>query len=139
MNDDETLSAFRPGASSARLIGGYEPRSLAERSGEHRLMLAILEDAVAVFVKSLCGGAVKNREVCAARVWLESRDRMSPFTFESICDLLGLDSGYIRHGLRNMRARPAAAAARLAARHSGRPSGPPTSPRTVPVMALRRQ
>lgn len=91
-------------------------------------MLAILEDAIAVFVRSLNGGAVRRSEACAARAWLESRDRTTPFGFESICDVLGLESDYIRHGLRTVRARPAEAAARLVGRHRGRSPGPATPP-----------
>ena len=137
MTDDESLSAFRVRAPSARLAGGYEPRNLTERSGEHRLMLAILEDAVALWVKSLSGGAVARHEVRGARTWLESRDRSWPFAFESVCDLLGLDSGYIRRGLRIACARPAEAAARLAVRHHGRRSRPASPPRTGTGVASR--
>ena len=126
---DESLSAFRSRAPSAHVAGRYEPRSPAELSGEHRLMLAILEDAVALYVKSLSsdGDAVTQRETCAARAWLQSRDRSLPFTFECICDLLGFDSGYIRRGLRVLRGTPFEAAARLAVRHHGRASRSRTS------------
>ena len=123
MTDDELLSTFQSRPPSYRLAGGDEPRSPAQRSGEHRLMLAILADAVALFGKSLSGGAVNQNEVRAARVGLESRDRSLPFTFECICDLLGFDSAYIRRGLFAVRAAPAAAAARLAVHHHGRRSG----------------
>ena len=135
MTDDEAVSAFQPGApSSARLAGGYEPRSPAERSGEHRLMLAILDDAVAIFVKSLSGRTVNQNDARAARAWLESRDRSLPFTFECICDRLGFDSAYIRRGLFAVRAAPAAAAARIAVHHHGRRSGPAAPARTASGM-----
>jgi hypothetical protein len=137
VTDAESLSALRSRAPSARLAGGYEPRSPAELSGEHRLVLAILEDAIALYVKSLSEGAVAQHEARGARVWLKSRDRSSPFAFESICDLLGLDSDYIRRGLRTVCARPAEVAARLAVRHHGRPSGPAPPPRTAPGVAPR--
>jgi len=133
-NDDSLLSAFLLSAPSARLAGGPEPRSPAERSGEHRLMLAILDDAVALFVKSLSGSPVKQSEARDARAWLESRDRSLPFTFECICDLLGFDSAYIRRGLFAVRAAPAAAAARLAVHHHGRRAGPAAPARTAPGM-----
>src|SRR5689334_16486318 len=103
-----------------RVAGGDAPRSIATRSGVHRLMLAILEDAVAVHVKSLSGGVVTRRDAREARDWLRSHDRSVPFAFESICDLLGLDSSYIRRGIRGAQTCPEQAAARLAIRHHGR-------------------
>jgi hypothetical protein len=123
MIDDESLAAFRLRVPPARLAGGYGPRSPAELTGEHRLMLAILEDAVVLYVKSLCDRTVTQYDASRAWAWLKSRDRSSPFAFECICDLLDLDSSYIRRGLLMARARPAETVARLAARYSGRPSG----------------
>ena len=109
--------------------GGYAPDSVATRSGEHRLMLAILEDAVSLHVKSWSVGFVTRRDIREAREWLASGDRSLPFSFESICDVLGLDPSYIRRGIRAFRARPTETAARFAVRHHGsgrRPSiGPP--------------
>jgi hypothetical protein len=125
----------------AAVAGGYAPASAATRSGVHRLMVAILGDAIALHVKSLSGGSVKRRDALEAREWLASRDHSLPFSFESICDVLGLDSSYIRRGLRGARARPAEAAARFALRHHGRQAGPITAPPrmswtdTRPVMA----
>jgi len=113
--------------------GGYAPASVATRSGEHRLMVAILEDAVSIHVKSLSGGSVTRRDAREAREWLANRDRSLTFGFESICDVLGLDASYIRRGIRAARARPTEAAARFAFRHHGgggrRPSmtPPPSS------------
>jgi hypothetical protein len=108
--------------------GGYAPASVATRSGEHRLMLAILEDAVSIHVKSWSGGFVTQRDVREAREWLASRDR-SPFSFESICDALGLDASYIRRGIRAARARPTETAARFAVRHHGSGRRPSIGPR----------
>jgi len=119
--------------------GGYAPASAATRSGEHRLMLAILEDAVSLHVKSWCRGFVTRREVREAREWLASGNPSSPFDFESICDVLGLDPGYIRRGIRAARARPTETAARFTLRHHGsgrRPSiGPPLTTWPAPPLA----
>jgi hypothetical protein len=121
VTDDESLSV------PVLFAGDCEPRSFAQRSGEHRLMLAVLADAVTVFVKSLTGG-VAPREARAARAWLESRDYF-PFTFECICEALGFDARSIRRAVWALRARPAEAAARLAPR---RQPGPPPRPGTRP-------
>ena len=116
---------------SQRTIAANEPRSLAERSGEHRLILSILQDAIALHARKLSGRLVKAREAREAREWLESTDRSSPFGFEYICDQLGLDSSYIRRGLLIVSARPAEASARLAIRNRGRPPRPTRSFRRV--------
>jgi len=100
-------------------------------------MLAILEDALSLYVKSVSEDAVALPDAREARVWLASRDRSLPFTFECICDVLGFDSGYIRRGLRTVRAAPAEAASRFSARHHGRRSGPATAPPTAPEVASR--
>jgi hypothetical protein len=119
--------------------GGYAPASVATRSGVHRLMVAILEDAVSIHVKSLSGGCVTRRDVRQAREWLASRDRSLPFAFESICDALGLDPSYIRRGIRAAHARPTETAARFATRHHGggrRPSiSPPLTSWPAPPLA----
>ena len=108
------------------IAGGEAPRSVATRSGVHRLMLAILEDAIALHVKSLSGGVVTRQDAHEAREWLTSRDRSLPFAFESICDVLGLDPSCIRRGIRGAEACPEEAAARFALRHHGRGVGPAT-------------
>jgi hypothetical protein len=113
---------------AAITAGGYAPASVATRSGEHRLMVAILEDAVSILVKNLSGGLVTRRDARQAREWLASCDRSLPFGFESICDVLDLDPSYIRRGIRAARERPTETAARFAFRHHGggrRPSAPP--------------
>jgi hypothetical protein len=110
---DESIIAGAPFA------GDHEPRSPADRSGEHRLMLAILEDAIAVFVKSL-SGRVTQREGCAAGAWLRSREG-GPFTFECICEALGFDAGSIRRGVWALHAHPVEVSSRLSRRrHPGR-------------------
>ena len=106
--DREFLATVHSRAPSDWLFRGDEPRSYVELSGEHRLLFAILADATALYVEGLSSeGAVVRHEARGARRWFKSRDCSSPFAFESICDRLGLDSGYIRRGLRIARARQA--------------------------------
>jgi hypothetical protein len=98
-------------------------------------MLAILDDAIDVFVKSL-SGRVDQREARAARAWLESRD-CSPFTFECICDALGLDARSIRRGVWALRAQPVEASSRLTwHHHPGRRSSPGKRPAAVREIVL---
>jgi len=96
---------------------GFEPDTLLpsqffdrlrgrERRGEWRLMVAILEDAVNVYLKQ---AAATDPHQCQlfeeAEEWIETHDRQYVFSFESICDALGLDPDYVRGGLRRAKER----------------------------------
>jgi hypothetical protein len=63
--------------------------------GERRLLRAVLEDALRTILAARHGG-VGPAHVRRERAWLTSRDRDDPFAFESICDALDLDAGWIR-------------------------------------------
>jgi hypothetical protein len=65
------------------------------RTAEHRLMLAVLWDAAYVYGtrKGRRRGARLLREV---EEWLRSSDTSYIFSFESICDTLGLNADYFR-------------------------------------------
>jgi hypothetical protein len=74
--------------------------------GEHRLMFAILEDAIRIYCKEngarSRGGRRAFRE---AKEWIESTDCNWVFSFERICDALDLEPGYIRRGVRAWKSR----------------------------------
>jgi hypothetical protein len=75
-----------------------------EYDGERRLMVAVLEDAVDVYRKQV--GATDHRRQQMfrdAEAWIEDPDRTWIFSFENICDVLGIDSGYLRSGLRSFK------------------------------------
>lgn len=63
-------------------------------------MIAILEDAVDCIGKygRPCD-ANRRRQFEAALEWVLSESNLQPFTFEWICDVLGLDATYLRRGL----------------------------------------
>lgn len=63
-------------------------------TGEHRLMLAVLCDAMQAYG----GGRFRRRarHLHELRAWFESDDCSYVFAFESVCDALGLDAAYIR-------------------------------------------
>jgi hypothetical protein len=64
--------------------------------GEHRLVLAILEDAI-----HICNTANRHRRLFReTAAWIESTDRSWMFSFERICELLELDPEYVRRGVR---------------------------------------
>ena len=81
-------------------------RRKASFDGERRLMVAILEDAVEVYRKQAGARDRKRRLLFEdAESWIESGDRSWIFSFENICDVLGIEAGYLRGGLRRWKAR----------------------------------
>ena len=75
---------------------------------EKRLMLAVLEDAIASFQRNF----IQPRQVDEGsegdvESWLDSDDMSWPFSFASICEALDMEPEYLRRGLRNWRDRTA--------------------------------
>lgn len=71
---------------------------------ERGLMLAILRDAVECYQKYALARDPRGQELHReAAEWIFSHDREWPFSFENICDVLGVSSGYIRAGLLPMK------------------------------------
>ena len=67
--------------------------------GERRLMIAILEDAVNCIQKHLAARRHSERQLFQeARAWMLS-DNTDPFSFQHVCDVIGLDPAYVRGGL----------------------------------------
>src|SRR5947199_1351471 len=105
MKDDEQLSTLlEPDVMlPEQFFAG--PRRNEER-GEHRLMAAILDDAVQTYcmpqVARARGGWRAERE---AGEWIESADRSWVFSFERICEALDLDAACIRRGVRTWKQR----------------------------------
>src|SRR6476660_1709243 len=74
-----------------------EPRTQdASGSGERALMRTVLEDAIRCL--SGAGGPMRLRPSLAAeaRRWVTESDRHWPYSFENICDSLGLDADHVR-------------------------------------------
>jgi hypothetical protein len=65
-------------------------------TGEQRLLLAVLCDAMAVYSAERRGKRRPGR-LRELRQWFESGDRSYVFSFESVCDSLGLDACCVRH------------------------------------------
>jgi hypothetical protein len=67
---------------------------------ERRLMLAVLEDAVMCFQRYLRANGGKEKKLHEdAASWIFDRDDNRAFSFESICEICGLDPDYLRMGL----------------------------------------
>ena len=73
-------------------------------SGEQCLMAAMLEDAIATYLKPTTAGTSQARHVARqARRWLRSDDRAWVFSFLRVCEALDLDPNAIRRFLRSRR------------------------------------
>jgi hypothetical protein len=67
---------------------------------EKRLMLAVLEEAVADFQKHVVATSRQGERLFReAADWFADDDRSWPFAFESICEALGLEPSWVRQGL----------------------------------------
>jgi hypothetical protein len=70
-------------------------------SGERKLLLAVLQDAVASFFRYRQDPTTRGKRLFReTHEWFWSTDRQWLCSFESICDNLHLDADYIRRGLK---------------------------------------
>lgn len=73
---------------------------------EKRLMLAVLEEAVATFQRHAAANTrLGNRLFADVEAWIDSDDGGWPFSFLNICHALGLEPAYVRSGLRRLKER----------------------------------
>ncbi len=95
-------------------------RRKAPLEPEKRLMLAVLEDAVACFQKHVFARDGKGKAIFReAEEWILAQNSDWLFSFENICEVLGIDPRYARQGLmrwkeKALARRPAAKVYRLA-------------------------
>jgi hypothetical protein len=76
------------------------------RCGEHRLLVAIMQDAVECFQKHIHARDSKRRQLYVdAEVWICAEEDEGPFSFNNICELLGMNPEYLRTGLLDWRDR----------------------------------
>jgi hypothetical protein len=69
---------------------------------ETRLMLAILDEALATYRKEVGRPGLKHRRRAdEVEEWLFSDDIRWPFSFVNVCHTLGIDEGWIRGRLRH--------------------------------------
>jgi len=91
---------------------GFEPETIlpsqlldtshfgAAMQPEKRLMLAVLEDAIATLQRTATATSrIGTRDFDEVRTWLASDDTSWPYAFVNICHVLGFDPSYLRRGL----------------------------------------
>ena len=71
------------------------------REPERRLMVAILEDAVSCLLTDLQGSNLRQRKQYEeAKAWVTTDEESEwIFSFNNICEVLGMDPSYLRRGL----------------------------------------
>jgi len=79
---------------------------------ERKLIIAVLEDAIMCYQKYMFAKTAQERRIFdQAELWLMRRDRKGggeeSFSFEFICDALGLNADALREELRRWRQRDA--------------------------------
>ncbi len=75
-------------------------RRKAHLEPEKRLMFAVLEDAVACFQKYISARDAKGKTMFhEAEEWILKEDSEWLFSFDNICEVLGFNPQYVRHGL----------------------------------------
>lgn len=83
---------------------------------EKRLMLAVMEDAISTFQKSVCGLTRRQRRLLReTEEWVSEADTQWPFSFENICTALDIEPSYLRRGLRDWKGTLLAQHARVSA------------------------
>jgi hypothetical protein len=67
---------------------------------EKKLMLAVLEDAIACFQKYIFSRDGKGKGLFQeAEEWIQEKNGESIFSFANVCDSLGFDPDYLRQGM----------------------------------------
>ncbi len=67
-------------------------------------MLAVLEDAIACYQKYLFARDIKGKALFQeAEEWVGEAGAANVFSFDSVCETLGLNPDYLRRGLENWR------------------------------------
>jgi len=106
------------------LTPAYESRRVW--TGERRLLLGVLEEAVHSFFQYRSARTSRGKQLFReAQEWLWSNDRRWLYSFENICAHLQLDLDYLRRGLQRWQQ----TAERSESSTVPRPNGPPPTVR----------
>ena len=98
--DKTSLLPYEPDIlASQRYFKSY--RRVTPAEPEKVLLFAVLAEAVETFQRLAFSEAPhKRRLFLEAKAWFWERRSSYPFSFRSICEVFGLDPGYLRRGLR---------------------------------------
>jgi len=97
--DEKITSLFQPDTLlSAQYFDTLRRKTPLEP--EKRLMLAVLEDAINCYRDNLFSQRWKNKRLFAeAEEWIATRGGDWIFSFDNVCESLGVNPEYLRRGL----------------------------------------
>jgi len=97
--EERVASLFQPDTLlPAQYLENYRGKSYMEP--ETRLMLAVLEDAVACYQKYVLAQDERGAELFHdAEAWVMQEDHAWLFSFDNICESFGINPAYVRDGL----------------------------------------
>ena len=79
-------------------------KSPQPKEGTRQLMAALLSDGVEAYVRKFSD--FKNTSIenefkdCEVRAWVETKDLSYVFSFDNVCDSLGINPDYLRLGIK---------------------------------------
>lgn len=125
---DRSFGLFEPDALlPAQFYSAFRGGSSVR--GEKRLMLAVLQDALDCYQKYAFSRDSQGRQLFSeAEDWITRPDRDWYFSFENICDTLGISPEYLRQGMKAWRLH-----AHAAARSLTQPPPPAVAAEPLPV------
>lgn len=97
--EDRVASLFQPDTLlPEQFLENYRRKTFMEP--ETRLMLAVLEDAVACYQKYVRATDERGMELFRdAEAWVMQEDHAWLFSFDNICESFGINPEYLREGL----------------------------------------
>ena len=133
--DERTSSLFQADPLSSSEF--FETKTTSYLEPERFLMLAVLQDAITCLEKHGAFGPKGNKRLFdEAMDWILSEDNHWLFSFNNVCEAVGLNAGYLRRRLIQMSERqPAPACAERLANVRG--ARQKTAPRLLPRRAER--
>ena len=99
MPDEKIASLFQPDTLlSDQYFENFRRKTLWQP--EKRLMLAVLQDAIHCYQDNLFARNRKRKKLFLdTEEWISAIDRDWVFSFEAVCEALGLNPAYVRQGL----------------------------------------
>ena len=97
--EEKALAVFQPDILvTAQYLSTYRRRFHLQP--EQLLMLAVLEDAVVCFQDNVTAVTPRKQALFReAEAWILDDDKLYLFSFENVCEGIGLDPAYLRGGL----------------------------------------